>query len=195
MGYFQCNTGGADTSIVTATADDVLNGKVIVDADGNPLTGKIRNIGEYIGSVGIDDSCMIPAGYHNGKGKVLGPLSTNISSDCIHLGYYSTGNGKVTFKYPLDGGYNSDSDLRRIMLLVDPNEMNGVISWSCIWNMQRPSLCQIQATSNGASNGAWSVSSSSFFTFNVKYFVINFASALSYRCDSQCSIGVFVTRR
>ena len=29
---------GADTSIVTASSNDVLSGKVIVDANGNPLT-------------------------------------------------------------------------------------------------------------------------------------------------------------
>jgi hypothetical protein len=36
---FNGGGGGADTSIVTAGAADVLAGKVIVDANGNPLTG------------------------------------------------------------------------------------------------------------------------------------------------------------
>ena len=36
---------GVDASVVTATANDVLEGKVIVDADGNPLTGTIVNRG------------------------------------------------------------------------------------------------------------------------------------------------------
>ena len=33
--------GGFDTSIVTAQASDILLGKVVVDADGNPVVGTI----------------------------------------------------------------------------------------------------------------------------------------------------------
>ena len=33
--------GGADLDVVTAAADDVLSGKVIVDKDGEPLTGTL----------------------------------------------------------------------------------------------------------------------------------------------------------
>lgn len=38
--------GGDDLSVVTATSDDVLEGKVIVDKNGDPLTGKIPVVGD-----------------------------------------------------------------------------------------------------------------------------------------------------
>ena len=34
--------GGADVDVVTAGAGDVLKGKVIVDKNGNPLTGTLE---------------------------------------------------------------------------------------------------------------------------------------------------------
>lgn len=37
-------SGGADTSVVTAEAADVLSPKVIVDKDGNPITGTMKNL-------------------------------------------------------------------------------------------------------------------------------------------------------
>lgn len=43
-GYPMGGGGGADTSIVTATAANVEVGKVIVDKDGNPLNGTLRNV-------------------------------------------------------------------------------------------------------------------------------------------------------
>ena len=33
------SSGGADLDVITAAASDVRKGKVIVDRDGNPLTG------------------------------------------------------------------------------------------------------------------------------------------------------------
>lgn len=38
-------SGGADTSVVTAGASDVIENKVIVDASGNPLTGTLKLTG------------------------------------------------------------------------------------------------------------------------------------------------------
>lgn len=43
--------GGIDLDVITAAADDVLSGKVIVDKDGNPLTGILT----LSGDAGIDD--------------------------------------------------------------------------------------------------------------------------------------------
>ena len=92
--------GGADLDVVTALAGDVLKGKVIVDADGNPLAGMLELTGDAADShvfagktyyntdaktkrkgsmpnqgavsqaLNAGDSYMIPAGYHNGGGKV-----------------------------------------------------------------------------------------------------------------------------
>ena len=47
MGRMSVNAGGGgdDLDVVTASAGDVLSGKVIVDKDGNPLAGTMPNIG------------------------------------------------------------------------------------------------------------------------------------------------------
>ena len=38
--------GGGDLDVITAEADDILSGKVIVDKDGNPLTGTLTLSGD-----------------------------------------------------------------------------------------------------------------------------------------------------
>lgn len=61
---------GVDVSGVTAEAADVLSGKVIVDADGNPITGTMTDNGAKTAALNCGGSYTIPAGYHNGSGKV-----------------------------------------------------------------------------------------------------------------------------
>ena len=68
--------GGGDLDVITAVAPDVLNGKVIVDKDGNPLTGTMPNQGAVNQSLGVNSTYTIPAGYHNGQGKVTQNLAT-----------------------------------------------------------------------------------------------------------------------
>lgn len=68
--------GGADLDAVTAGAGDVLAGKVIVGSDGEPLTGTMPNNGAVSQSLGINGTYMIPAGYHNGSGKVTQSIAT-----------------------------------------------------------------------------------------------------------------------
>lgn len=62
--------GGADLDVVTAKAGDVLSGKVIVDKDGNPITGTLINNGAVSAALNCGASYAIPAGYHNGNGKI-----------------------------------------------------------------------------------------------------------------------------
>lgn len=92
--------GGADVDVVTAGAGDVLSGKVIVGPDGEPLTGTLAltgnaadsqvltgrtyyntdakakrtgtmaNQGAKTAALNCGGSYVIPAGYHNGSGKV-----------------------------------------------------------------------------------------------------------------------------
>ena len=61
-----------DITVVTATAGDVLAGKKIIDATGVTVTGLMTNNGAVSGSIdGLTvTSYTIPAGYHNGTGKV-----------------------------------------------------------------------------------------------------------------------------
>ena len=92
--------GGADLDVITAGAGDVLSGKVIVDKEGEPLTGMLAltgtaadshvlsgqtyyntdaktkrtggmaNRGAVSQALNAGGSYTIPAGYHNGAGKV-----------------------------------------------------------------------------------------------------------------------------
>lgn len=60
-----------DTSSVTATAGDVLTGKVIVTADGSVTPGTMPNNGAVKKTLdATTKSYTIPAGYHDGKGSV-----------------------------------------------------------------------------------------------------------------------------
>lgn len=98
--------GGADLDVITAGAGDVLAGKVIVDKEGEPLTGTLAlsgnasdaqvlsgqtyynsdpktkrtgtmsNRGAVSQALGINGTYTIPAGYHNGSGKVTQSIAT-----------------------------------------------------------------------------------------------------------------------
>ena len=106
MGIWLPGGGGADLDVVTADAGDVLAGKVIVGPDGEPLTGTLAlsgnasdgqvlsgqtyyntdaktkrtgtmpNRGAVNQSLAINGSYTIPAGYHNGSGKVTQDIPT-----------------------------------------------------------------------------------------------------------------------
>ena len=61
----------ADTTPVTATQADVLAGKIYVDSTGKK-TGTMPDNGAASGTINgmTEEAYTIPAGYHNGSGKV-----------------------------------------------------------------------------------------------------------------------------
>lgn len=66
-----------DVSSVTATADDVLTGKIFVTADGTVTSGAMVNYGTVSKSLDVTTiSYTIPKGYHSGYGKVQITLET-----------------------------------------------------------------------------------------------------------------------
>lgn len=66
-----------NVSSVTATAPDVLAGKVIVLADGTVVTGTMASNGAVSKVLSVEStSYTIPAGFHNGAGKVTISLET-----------------------------------------------------------------------------------------------------------------------
>lgn len=66
-----------NVSSVTAGAADVLTGKVIVLADGTVITGTMPQNGAVEKALDVDTvSYTVPAGYHNGLGKVTITLET-----------------------------------------------------------------------------------------------------------------------
>ena len=66
-----------DVSSVTATASEVLTGKIFVDSIGNVITGTMANNGAVNKALGVTVvSYTIPKGYHNGSGTVTIALET-----------------------------------------------------------------------------------------------------------------------
>lgn len=66
-----------DTSSVTATAGDVLTGKVFVTADGTVTPGEMVNNGAVNKTLDVTTiTYTIPKGYHSGSGKVKIVLET-----------------------------------------------------------------------------------------------------------------------
>ena len=64
------NTFDADTSDATASAAEILNGKTAYVA-GNKITGTMPNKGAVAGEISNKDTDFtIPAGFHDGSGKV-----------------------------------------------------------------------------------------------------------------------------
>lgn len=61
---------GTDVSGVTATAEDVLAGKVIVNSSGQEVTGTMTNNGAVSQTVTSNGDVSIAKGYHNGNGKI-----------------------------------------------------------------------------------------------------------------------------
>lgn len=60
-----------DVQHVDATSEDVLAGKIIVDAQGNILTGTMLNNGAIQKNLDVTEiSYVIPKGYHNGNGTI-----------------------------------------------------------------------------------------------------------------------------
>ena len=71
MGIWLPGGGGADLDAVTAGAGDVLAGKVILDSEGEPLTGTMPERGNWSSSeLSAGASITIPGGHHSGGGKV-----------------------------------------------------------------------------------------------------------------------------
>ena len=89
---------GIDTSGATATTGDIIAGKT-AGVGGAIITGTMANNGAISQSLGINGSYTIPAGYHNGSGKVTQSIATkgaetftpNDTTQTIAQGRYLTG--------------------------------------------------------------------------------------------------------
>ena len=122
---------------ITANANDILSGKVVINSDGELLTGTMTNRGAWNSNVGINGSVTIPAGYHNGSGKVtnstatmggqtITPRSTSQTVSCS--GRYMTGNIVV----------NGDSNL------VAANIISGKSIFGVAGNAKKLGQIQVQ---------------------------------------------------
>ncbi|MEI3187916.1 MAG: hypothetical protein V8S27_09140 [Lachnospiraceae bacterium] len=83
MGYVLMSGGGnsADLDAITAAKGDVRAEKVIVNQDGEPVTGILTDRGawSYTGLAG-GATVKIPAGIHNGNGTVTATAPDSLES-------------------------------------------------------------------------------------------------------------------
>lgn len=90
-----------NVSAVTAAAGDVLAGKVIVDATGASVTGTMVNNGavnKTLDASSNNQTYTVPAGYHNGSGKVKIALETKSATPTKSSQDITPTTGKVLSK-------------------------------------------------------------------------------------------------
>lgn len=99
--YMGGGGGGADTSIVTATAGDILKGLIFVNPDGEPITGTLELTGDAAAGNVLKDKTFYntnakskQTGSMVNRGAGGGALAVN-GTYTIAEGYYD-GTGKVT---------------------------------------------------------------------------------------------------
>ena len=118
--------GGADLDVITAAAGDILDGKVIVDKEGNPLTGSMVDRGNWNGTVGMNGEVTVPGGKHGGGGKVKGPTVTQRGAWTGRIGI----NGKITIPegYHNGDGYAYQSEATKGSATYTPGTSNQTIA-------------------------------------------------------------------
>lgn len=85
-----------DVSATTATAADVLTGKVFTDANGKVTTGTMANNGAVAQTLNTaTTSYTIPKGYHSGSGKVSITLETKSATPTKSSQTITPTSGKV----------------------------------------------------------------------------------------------------
>ena len=88
-----------DVTPVTAGAGDVLATKVIVDKTGKSIAGTMPNNGAVSQTVSVaTPSYTIPAGYHNGSGKVSVTVETKTATPTKSAQNITPTSGKVLSK-------------------------------------------------------------------------------------------------
>ena len=97
--------GGVMSSDVTASKADILAGKYDIASDSNDevVQGTMPNRGAVSQSLAINGTYTIPAGYHNGSGKVTQSITTKAaatyyattSDQTIASGQYLSGNQTI----------------------------------------------------------------------------------------------------
>ena len=104
-----------DLSGITAAAEDILAGKKSVDATGAEITGTMTNNGAWTSTKTSNGSVTIPAGYHNGSGKVTVNVSTSTTTGALDTPSinFDTTNGKFTATSKVKtSGYISTSETK-----------------------------------------------------------------------------------
>lgn len=106
-------SGSADLSFVTATASDILAGRTGADSSGNAVNGSMTNQGAWSTTKTSNGDVPIPAGFHNGSGKVSVNVSTSDGALDTPSISFNTANGKFTATSKVKtSGYISTSETK-----------------------------------------------------------------------------------
>lgn len=106
-------SGSTDLSFVTATASDILAGKIGADSSGNAVNGSMTNNGAWSRTTTSNGDVPIPAGFHNGSGKVSVNVSTSAGALDTPSINFNTTNGKFTATSKVKmSGYISTSETK-----------------------------------------------------------------------------------
>lgn len=81
----------------TVTAANLLSGKTAHDASGAPIGGSMANRGAVSQTLDCDEEYTIPAGYHNGSGKVT--ANSLASQTGVDSGYSAATNATIRSGY------------------------------------------------------------------------------------------------
>lgn len=132
--------GGADLDVITAAADDVLSGKVIVDKDGNPLTGTLT----LSGNAGAADVLSGKTFYTtNPKSKqtgTMGTLAGGTYTPSTSQQTISCSGKKMTSNVIIKGDSN----------LVAGNILNGKSIFGVTGNVRKVAKLTKQYSTNGS---------------------------------------------
>lgn len=136
--------GGGRKKLPTLTnpgaAGDLLTGKQLINQNGEILTGTMVNRGAVTQALNAGGSYTIPAGYHNGLGKVTGKsLASQTSATAVAADIKSgktawvngakvTGTGNIreetTFGFLLHGIASRRIDVYTDLASSDPSNVN-----------------------------------------------------------------------
>lgn len=83
--------------LATAAPEDVLSGKMFYSGNKNLKIGTMYNRGSWEATVKLGNSVTIPAGYHNGFGRVSADVSSTVT-EYIHVYTNSTGNTDASLR-------------------------------------------------------------------------------------------------
>ena len=95
MSIFNMVGGGVDTSAVTATADDVLSGKIFIDSNGEEVPGNIPTVEQATPTVAVNSAGLVTASATQEKGHVAAGTKTATKQLTVQAAKTVTPSGSV----------------------------------------------------------------------------------------------------